>query len=936
MAESSSDMCVVCSKVGGGSTSAGGGGRFLGPKGRASLIQVSQKRNDGALYEELSVPGDHFVHDKCYKSYTAARNISREQKTGDAGRDSPATSLRSEETQFDYQTHCLICAQKLDFEGARRHPERSSTISNVEMVSKGKTSILQENLMKKCDQRNDDLAINVKARVLFAGDIRALEAKYHRNCMQMFLAWKTRNQSKPQPEHSIRNLDLANNEAFSQMCAWLLSAEQRHLQHTLSDLRDKLSTYLPKGVNSYSTVHIKRRLLEHFGKQITIAEVDGRANVVTLKERAASILHESYIESAMDVDEDTECIKQAKFVGSRIRECMQSMDFLTDVYPAPTDTDINSLENDVPQSLLQLTKSLLTESRTESAKMKKKLLQLSLCHVIMQASGKQSYISPLLLSVGLFIHQQTRSRVLLDVLSSLGLSVSYDQVIAFEKAAVVGRSIHDLPPGLVQQTEGEGFCQWVADNFDYNEDTLTGHDTTHVMGVITCQTPRTTDQKGEVIPRRNVTAAEIVSAGDFGDIIRPYKPPATNKMADVNIKAVNPVQVPITRFEHMDTLWLCSSLLHHNPPNWQGFMSKVEVGTCQSTAVIYNPMIPLNPQTNEAVYSTMAFVLGQAKKMGMCCATLTLDQPLYLKAYKIKQDNLSEFQKINIRLGGFHQLMSFLGAIGKLMEGSGLEDLWTTVYARNSLPKMIEGKAYTKALRACLLADAALHLILVDSREEPDDDIDANDEECIEQQELLPCDLQEQTAQDDSNGRQGEESVPVSAGSDMAETGESDVDMMHSEDIISLKEFYDALMSRKVPAEHAGSCIALQELCQKVQDLKANQLSSRTGKLWLMFMRLVSIVRMFIRAERTGNWVLHLWATQEMLPYFAAAGHNNYTRCCRLYLQDCQELCPCLDRPMKDGLFTIHRNEQVFWSGTWTDMTRTVSHEGRKDTWWSY
>lgn len=55
MAESSSDMCVVCSKVGGGSTSAGGGGRFLGPKGRALLIQVhvSQKRNDGALYEEL-------------------------------------------------------------------------------------------------------------------------------------------------------------------------------------------------------------------------------------------------------------------------------------------------------------------------------------------------------------------------------------------------------------------------------------------------------------------------------------------------------------------------------------------------------------------------------------------------------------------------------------------------------------------------------------------------------------------------------------------------------------------------------------------------------------------------------------------------------------------------------------------------------------------
>ena len=47
------------------------------------------------------------------------------------------------------------------------------------------------------------------------------------------------------------------------------------------------------------------------------------------------------------------------------------------------------------------------------------------------------------------------------------------------------------------------------------------------------------------------------------------------------------------------------------------------------------------------------------------------------------------------------------------MEGSGLEDLWATAYARNSLPKMMEGKAYTKTLRACQLTDAALHCLLL-------------------------------------------------------------------------------------------------------------------------------------------------------------------------------------------------------------------------------
>ena len=97
---------------------------------------------------------------------------------------------------------------------------------------------------------------------------------------------------------------------------------------------------------------------------------------------------------------------------------------------------------------------------------------------------------------------------------------------------------------------------------------------------------------------------------------------------------------------------------------------------------------------------------------------------------------------------------------------------------------------------------------------------------------------------------------------------------------------------------------------------------SRTGKLWLNSTKFIAIIRMFIWAERTGNWGLHLEATYNMLPFLAAAGHNNYTKSCRLYLQDCQRsLCQCLQQQFNNGLFTIRRNSAIFWSGTWTDMT---------------
>ena len=85
-------------------------------------------------------------------------------------------------------------------------------------------------------------------------------------------------------------------------------------------------------------------------------------------------------------------------------------------------------------------------------------------------------------------------------------------------------------------------------------------------------------------------------------------------------------------------------------------------------------------------------------------------------------------------------------------------------------------------------------------------------------------------------------------------------------------------------------------------------------------MDFVSIIRMFIRAERTGNWHLHLHATEQMLPFFAAAGHNKYVKAVTLYLQNVKNLCNCLKTKYEKGLFTIWRKDKLFWSGTFTDQ----------------
>ena len=59
-------------------------------------------------------------------------------------------------------------------------------------------------------------------------------------------------------------------------------------------------------------------------------------------------------------------------------------------------------------------------------------------------------------------------------------------------------------------------------------------------------------------------------------------------------------------------------------------------------------------------------------------------------------------------LGGFHLLMSFMGSIGSLMKASGLEESMEQIYAKNTVPHIISGKAIARALRAHFLVESAL------------------------------------------------------------------------------------------------------------------------------------------------------------------------------------------------------------------------------------
>lgn len=96
---------------------------------------------------------------------------------------------------------------------------------------------------------------------------------------------------------------------------------------------------------------------------------------------------------------------------------------------------------------------------------------------------------------------------------------------------------------------------------------------------------------------------------------------------------------------------------------------------------------------------------------------------------------------------------------------------------------------------------------------------------------------------------------------------------------------YEKLMQQSLSADQVCQSDVMTRIKESLQREMEILKSSRTATLWLQYMEMVNILRKYIRAERTGNWELHLQALSEMLPYMASSGHNHYTKSGLVYLQ---------------------------------------------------
>ena len=280
-------------------------------------------------------------------------------------------------------------------------------------------------------------------------------------------------------------------------------------------------------------------------------------------------------------------------------------------------------------------------------------------------------------------------------------------------------------------------------------------------------------------------------------------------------------------------------------PSWSGMMQKSHQGIHPGkSSVMFLPMIDMSASDVICIYSTLEFISSHARQYHVT-PIKTFDQPLWWKALNIidAEPAASNLHDIVLRLGGFHTQMSFLGCIGHLMAASELQQVLELIYAPNAVVHMLSSKVIAQAVRAHLIVDAALNALVISNTFSVSlpSQLDNLGDKCVEGTETLEAE----------EGTCEATSTPIPSNADMQE----------------VCGLYDKLMDGTMSAAEVYQA----DVVSRIKNLLENSTqtlknSSRTTTLWLQYMEMVAILHMFIRAERTGNWALHLPAVSEMLP----------------------------------------------------------------------
>jgi len=222
-------------------------------------------------------------------------------------------------------------------------------------------------------------------------------------------------------------------------------------------------------------------------------------------------------------------------------------------------------------------------------------------------------------------------------------------------------------------------------------------------------------------------------------------------------------------------------------------------------------------------------------------------------------------------LGGLHIAMNFLKVIGRHMDSSGLLDIWleSGVLGANATEQVMSGISYAPAVRIHKLTYQALW------------------------QMLLP------EFMEDLDGRL------LGKITSLESLIQHDVD-----DLISM--------------------LAAEDFQSHLKTFEERLSINPSSAFIVGYMRMISTLLSFIRAQREGNWELYLASFKHMVPYFFRYDHINYARWGTVFLAEMESLPSEVHREFLEGNFIVKRSKRSFNQVSPDQSTEWLNAVGKK------
>lgn len=594
-------------------------------------------------------------------------------------------------------------------------------------------------------------------------------------------------------------------------------------------------------------------------------------NVVDLEAKETEY---TLLKTLREVDIDKDFLLSMQKISSNIRS------EINDVKSHSTydGIDHNHVQNFVPPNLYTLLSMII--GNNEDDKRRNQIFSIAQ-DVIYVASGGKT-LTPKHVGLASTVHHATRNKGLVQLLHTAGHCASYETVERVE-TTIAKQEIDRwkengnlvIPHNLVS----DKFIQFAADNINISIETLDGKGMFNATQYAAFQNLATPKQVSN-----NQDLRAIGTQRSFGPSIPPefhkilpshynskQRPPPILPPIDVNWFI--PGQDLLNKSKVKDLAWLQCRMMNSFDeqmiPAWTGFNQIVSTFQSEPSEVGYMPIIPAPADDMDTVFTVLTKCQAISQSLGQRNTIITFDEALYFRAKEICWLKPHCFENVIIRLGGFHILMTFMKCIGKHMDSSGLKDIWVEsgVFGENSTTHMLTGHAYNKAVRGHKLTFEVLWRI------------------------LWPKFLSWLETTHPSHSDEIQVSV------------DSIIQGFTMEKNALIQDAYDNLVN------------SISGIIDFLQEFDNSNSQNPMFRYWREYMDMVSILLGFIRAEREGNWELHLETFSKMLPWLAIYDHVNYSRWGPVYLADMMQLptkAPDVYHEFCAGNFSIKRSTRSF------------------------